>query len=73
MYIIRATKSHTDEFVDLGKFRSIKIAKETMVKLANEMEADLPKGDEIKVYMGIHSFVHKPKGMSPIVYYITVD
>jgi hypothetical protein len=73
MYIIRAIKAHSDEFVDLGKFRSNKIAKETIVKLANEMMADLPAGDDIKIYMGIHSFVHTPKGMSPIIYYITVD
>jgi hypothetical protein len=73
MYIIRVVKANTDEYVDLGKFRSNKIAKETIIILANEIEENLPDGDKIKIHMGVYSFIHTPKGMSPLTYFITTD
>jgi hypothetical protein len=73
MYIIRALKSHTDEYSDLGKFRSNKIAQDTIAMLAEQMSEDLPDGDSIKVFMGINQFTHHPKKGSPIIYYITTD
>jgi hypothetical protein len=73
MYIIRAVKAQTVEYVDIGEFRSNKLAKETLTNIANDFEESLKTGDTIKRFMGIHQFVHTPKGMSPIIYFITTD
>lgn len=70
MYIIRAVKANTNEFVDIAKLRSKKEAKVAIIQVAEELHDN---GESLDIHMGIHQFTHHPKKGSDIVYFITVD